>query len=59
MKNWLLVSLTFAIVFFVSVSCISALIFTVSSADSRLGLVLLSLVLGARLSCLVESFLVS
>ena len=59
MKNWLLVSLTFAIVFFVSVSFISALIVIVSSADFRFCFVLLFLVLGAQLSCLVEIFLVS
>ena len=60
MKNWLLVSLIFAVVFFVSVSLISALIFIVSSTDFRFCLVLLSLVvLGVRLSCLVEIFLVS
>ena len=60
-KNQLLVLLIFAIVFFVSISFISAVIFMISFLQLTLVLfVLLSLVaLGVRLDCLFEIFHVS
>ena len=58
-KNQLLVSLIFAIVFFVSISVISALIVMIPFLLLTLGFVLLSLVaLSVRLGRLFEIFLV-